>query len=278
MVRNRMARQITLLFSGVLVSIFLLTTSIFAENLTARQVMEKVDNLDDGETSVSEMTMVLIDRKNQKRVRKIKGFRKDYGKDTKNIMFFLSPADVKNTAFLSYDWDDDNKEDDNWLYLPALRKVKRIASSNKKDSFMGSDFSYADMGGLKLSEWDFKFVKQSEMVDGQDCWVIEATPKKEKKNKVVTETGYLKRVSWIRKDNYMGIKGKLWVKKGKKIKYFTIPEVEKIQGIWTAKKLQMVTTKRGRKEHATVLMFNNIVYNKGVKDNMFSTQRMEQGL
>ena len=240
--------------------------------------MEKVDNRDDGETSISEMTMILIDRRNNQRKRAIKGFRKDYGKDTKSISFFLTPADVRNTAFLSYEWDDESKEDDSWLYLPALRKVKRISSGNKKDSFMGSDFSYSDMNGMELEDWDFSFVKESEIVDGQDCWVIQSVPKKDRKKKVITETGYLKRVSWIRKDNYMGVRGKMWVKKGKKIKIFKASEIEKIQGIWTAKKLEMITTKRKRREHATVLLFNNIVYNKGVNDSMFKTQRMEKGL
>lgn len=264
--------------AGILAMSFFSSSAVFAESLTARQVMEKVDQRDDGETSISEMTMILVDRRNQKRVRKIKGFRKDYGKDTKNIMFFLTPADVKNTSFLSYDWDDESKEDDSWLYLPALRKVKRIASSNKKDSFMGSDFSYADMNGLKLSEWDFKFLKENEIIDGKDCWVIEAIPKKDKEKKVVEETGYIKRIAWVRKDNFMGIQGKMWEKKGRKIKFFTASKIENIQGVWTAKKLQMVTTKGGRKEHATILMFDNLVYNKGVEDNMFSTQRMERGL
>lgn len=246
--------------------------------MTAREVIEKAENRDDGETSISEMTMILIDKRGQQRVRKMKGFRKDYGKDVKNISFFLSPADVRNVAFLSYDWDDEQKEDDNWLYLPAVGKPKRISAGNKKDFFMGSDFTYADMNGLEISEWDYKFLKQSELVDGHDCWVIQALPKPEKKNKVVNETGYLKSISWIRKDNFIAVQSKLYVKKGKKIKYFTASDIEKIQGIWTARKLTMITTKSKRKEHSTVLLFDNMVYNKGVGDDMFTVQRMERGL
>ncbi|MBT3226818.1 MAG: outer membrane lipoprotein-sorting protein [Deltaproteobacteria bacterium] len=249
-----------------------------AEEMTALEVMQRADDRDDGETSTSEMTMILIDKRNNQRVRKMKSLRKDYGKDLKSISFFLSPADVRNTAFLSYDWDDENKEDDNWLYLPALRKVKRISSGNKKDSFMGSDFSYADMNGFKLSEWEYKFRKKSEKVDGFDCWVIEGTPKKEKRKKVINETGYLKNIAWISKEHFMTIRSKLYVKKGKKIKYFMASEIVKIQGIWTAKKLTMKTTKKKRMEHMTVLLFDNLVYNKGVEDTVFTTQRMEQGI
>ncbi|MCP4753162.1 MAG: outer membrane lipoprotein-sorting protein [Proteobacteria bacterium] len=251
---------------------------VAAESLRPREIMQKVDDRDDGQTSSSEMTMVLIDRRGNKRVRQMKSFRKDFGKDTKSINFFLSPADVRNTTFLSYEWDDEDKEDDNWLYLPALRKVKRISSGNKKDSFMGSDFSYADMNGLELNEWDYTFKKENVKLDGHDCWVIEAVPKKEKRKKVINETGYLKSIVWVRKDIFMTVKSKSFVKKGKKIKYFTASEIEKVQGIWTAKKLTMITTKRKRKEHATVIVFNNMIYNKGVVDSMFTTQRMERGL
>ena len=248
------------------------------QDLSAYEVMKKVDKRDDGKTSISEMTMILIDRKGNQRVRKMKGFRKDYGEDKKTMNFFLSPADVRNVAFLSYEWDDEEKEDDNWLYLPAIGKPKRISASNKDDSFMGSDFTYADMNGLELNEWQYKFLKPSEDVNGHDCWVIEAVPKPEKKEKVVDETGYLKTISWIRKDNFMMVQGKFYVKKGRKIKYFTASDIEQIQGIWTARKLTMVTTKRNKKEHSTVLLFNKLVYNEGVEDDMFTVQRMERGL
>ena len=250
----------------------------YSQSMSAYDVMKKVDKRDDGESSVSKMTMILIDRNGNQRVRQMEGYRKDYGEDTKTISFFLTPADVRNVAFLSYEWDDENKEDDNWLYLPAIGKPKRISSGNKKDSFMGSDFSYADMNGVELSEWDFKFLKESDMVDGRDCWVIEAVPKDAKMEKVVDETGYLKTISWVRKDNFMSVQGKMYVKKGKKIKFFTASDIEQIQGIWTAKKLTMVTTKGNRKEHSTVLLFDDMVYNKGVEDNMFTVQRMERGL
>lgn len=251
---------------------------VFSQELSGYDIMKKVDERNDGETSISEMTMILIDRRGNQRVRQMRGFRKDYGNDKKNMSFFLTPADVRNVAFLSYEWDDENKEDDNWLYLPAVGKPKRISSGNKKDSFMGSDFTYADMNGLELNEWNFKIINESEKVDGHDCWVIEATPKAEKKKKVIDETGYLKSMSWVRKDNFMAVQGKMYVKKGRKIKYFTASDIEKIQGIWTAKKLTMITTKGKRKEHSTVLLFNKMVYNQGVEDDMFTVQRMERGI
>ncbi|MBF0278909.1 MAG: outer membrane lipoprotein-sorting protein [SAR324 cluster bacterium] len=252
----------------------------FAAELTAKDVMVKVDARDTGKTSIRESTMILIDRKNNQRVRQTKQFSKEYGDDTKAISFFLSPADVKNTSFLSYNWDDESKEDDSWLYLPALRKVKRIASSDKSGSFMGSDFTYADIEGVEIEDYDYAFVKgkEKEQVAGNPTWVIESRPKKDREKDVIKETGNIKAQLWIRKDNFMVVQGKFWVKKGKKIKYLTLSEIEKIDGIWTAKKMQMVTTKKGKVEHSTVLQSSKIVYNEPMEDEMFTTQRMERGL
>lgn len=272
---NEILSRFVLIFAFL----FLIVTPVaLSEELTAYEVMKKVDERYDGDTAISNITMILMDRKGNKRARQIKAFSKDYGKDSKSISFFISPADVRNTSFLTYDWDDETKDDDNWLYLPALRKVKRIASGNKKDSFMGSDFSYADMNGLKLDEWIYRFKSKHESVDGKDCWVIEAKPKKKIRRRVIKDTGYVKTVSWIRKDILIPVKSKLYVKKGKKIKYFSALEIEQVQGIWTVKKSTMVTTKKNKKEHATVMILNNIVYNEVIEDTLFNTQRMERGL
>jgi hypothetical protein len=266
----------TFIITSVL-SILLFSQSIFA--LTPFQIMEKVDARDDGNSAISETVMVLMDKKNNKRVRKLKGYRKDFGKDSKNIIFFLTPADVKNTAFLTYDWDDEEKDDDTWLYLPALRKVKRISSSNKSGSFMGSDFTYSDMNGVQIEDWDYKFAKKdTEKVDGFDCWVIEGKPKLSKKDDVIKRTGYLKSKLWIRKDIYISVRGKFWVKKGKKIKYLTVSGINKIDNIWTAKSIKMVTTKQGKVEHSSLFITKEIQYNQTVSDTSFTTQRMERGL
>ncbi len=278
---NRMNRWKQVLVSalGAVLLIAGIAPPVWAADPSAREVMEMVDQRDDGETSISEMTMVLIDRRKNQRIRQMKGYRKDFGKDSRSINFFMSPADVRNTAFLSHEWDDPQKEDDNWLYLPALRKVKRISSGNKKDSFMGSDFSYADMNGIELTEWDFKFAKKKTVkIGGHECWAIQAVPKKSVRTRVIKETGYTKGQYWVRKDILMAVRSKHWLKKGKKVKYFSTSEIEKIDGIWTAKKLTMVTKKGKRQEHATVLVFKGIIYNQGVSDDMFSTQRMERGL
>ncbi len=126
---------------------------IFA--LSGREIMEKVNARDVGDSSSGEMEMILIDKKGKKRIRKLKTFGGKKGKDTMSLMFFISPADVKNTGFLTYDYKKSGKNDDQWLYLPALRKTKRIAAGDKSGSFMGSDLNYSDMTNPDLDLYDY---------------------------------------------------------------------------------------------------------------------------
>ena len=268
----------TLIFIAVIFLFLSTSYSQETKSLTAKQVMEKVDSRNDGDTSISDMIMILIDKKSKQRVRLLKNYNKDYGKDTKGIIFFLSPADVRNTSYLSWDWDAKDKDDDSWLYLPALRRVKRIASGDKSGSFMGSDFSYYDINGIEIKDWDYAYTSTSEMIDGHDTWVIQGKPNAEKKNEVIKETGYLKTLAWVRKDNFMIVKAKSWVKKGKKIKYFRAKDIRKENNIWTAFEVSMVITRQGKKEHSSVIRIQKIIYNSGIEDRMFTTQRMERGL
>ncbi len=131
----------------------------FAEDPEARAIMEKVDARDEGDNQTSIMEMILIDKRGNQRVRRIATFSKDKTEDTFRLMFFQHPADVKDAAFLTWDYDDPNRDDDQWLYLPALRKTKRIASRDKSGSFMGSDLTYSDMTDRNLEDYDF-FLKK----------------------------------------------------------------------------------------------------------------------
>lgn len=133
-------KNIFLIVLGVMLS-----GASIADN-KARDIMEKVDARDDGASMASTMQMTLIDKNGKQRIRQMRTYSKDIDANTEHkTIFFLSPSDVKNTAFLTYDYSDDDKDDDQWMYLPALKKTKRIPASDKDSAFMGSDFSYADM-------------------------------------------------------------------------------------------------------------------------------------
>ena len=258
-----------IIISGAIV----LPEEVFA--LSGREIMEKVNARDVGERSISEMEMILIDKKGNKRVRKLKTYGLEQGKDSKSLMFFISPADVKNTGFLTYDYDESGKDDDQWLYLPALRKTKRIASGDKSGSFMGSDLNYSDMSSPYLDLYNFTLMKETE-VKGQKVWQIKSVPK----TKVDAEkSGYSKSVFFIRQDNYVMIRGVRWVYKKNRNKYLDVRKLEKIDGIWVSTEMH-VTTKSGRKTlHKTILKENNIKFNQAeVNEDLFTIRRMEKGL
>ncbi|MGD8401237.1 MAG: outer membrane lipoprotein-sorting protein, partial [Bacillota bacterium] len=161
-----------------------------AASLTGRDIMVKVDNRDDGETRKSKMIMTLINKVGDKRIRKVISYQKDYGKDSKAIMIFESPGDVKGTGYLSWEYDNQNKDDDRWLYLPALRKIRRISGSSNSDYFMGTDFTYDDMGDRNVDE-DEHTLQRKEKLNGYQCWVVQSIPKE------IDDGDYTKKISWV---------------------------------------------------------------------------------
>jgi len=254
------------LFSGV----FVLPKKVLA--LTGREIMEKVNARDTGDRSITEMEMILIDKKGKKRVRKLKTFGLEKGKDSLSLMFFLSPADVRNTGFLTFDYDESGKDDDQWLFL---RKTKRIAAGDKSGSFMGSDLNYSDMTSPDLDLYDYTLMKETE-VKGHKVWQIKSVPKSKDEAK---KSGYSKSVIFIRQDNLVMVRGVRWVYKKKRNKYLDVRKLEKIDGIWVSTEMH-VTTKSGKKTlHKTIMKQKNIHFNQDeVNENLFTIRRLEKGL
>ncbi|GAB5499423.1 MAG: outer membrane lipoprotein-sorting protein [Pseudohongiellaceae bacterium] len=259
-------------------SLLLSSMALTASEMTAREVMERADSVADGQTRVADYTMVLIDRRDRQRSRELTIYAKDFDADTHTLSVFDSPADIAGTAYLNHDWQDPDRDDDSWLYLPAMQRVRRIASSDTSDSFMGSDFTYADINGIEIDWFDYRFVSESEEVDGYDCWVIEATPREQMQAKAEDATGYSRLQVWIRKDNFIQARAQAWELRGNRIKYFTASDIRQVQGIWTTHRQQAITTRNGRQEHASVLQLNSIEYNTPVADDYFSPDSLQRGV
>jgi len=271
---NKTLRITIQLFISGIVFFTLTVQYTFADDPRARAIMEKVDARDDGDSQMSNMEMILIDKRGNQRVRKIATFSKDKGKDTYRLMFFRHPPDVKNTAFLTWDYDELDRDYDQWLYLPALRKTKRIASSDKSGSFMGSDLTYADMTDRNLEKYDFFFKKEMD-VKGVKAWLIESIPRS---TMVVKETGYTKSLLIVRQDNYFVIRAVHWVKDGGYLKYIDVKSLVQIEGIWVATEMH-VTKKKGKQlVHKTILKLDNVKFNQDLDFGLFTVRRMEKGL
>ncbi|MDJ0783119.1 MAG: outer membrane lipoprotein-sorting protein [Desulfosarcinaceae bacterium] len=251
-----------------------LPLAVQADDPKARAIMQQVEDRDDGDHQTGEMQMRLIDRHGNERLRQIRTFAMDKGEDTHRLMFFLHPADVKDTGFLTYDYDDPDADDDQWLYLPALRKTKRIATSDKSGSFMGSDLTYADMTSRDLEDYDYTLKKEL-TVRGHDAWLIEALPREKT---VIAETGYTKSLLIVRKDIDMVVRAVHWVKDGGYLKYVDATRLEEIDGIWVATELKVALKKGKQTVHRTVLNLENVRFNQNLDPAMFSTRRLEKGL
>jgi outer membrane lipoprotein-sorting protein len=276
-IRGHSIRNLAAVFCVFCTSLAPLPISAAAE-YSAEEVVRMFDERYDGDSAITDITMVLIDKRDRQRIRNLKLYSKDYGEDTKTLSLFESPADIRGTAYLNFDWNESLRDDDSWLYLPALQRVKRLPSSDTSDSFLGSDFTYADINGYEIDWYDYSFVNESEIVDGDDCWVIEIIPKPEFKDRAEEATGYSKKQSWISKEKLVQLRGQVWEIRGNRVKFFTASEVELIEDIWTVKRLQAITTRNGRQEHASVLQINSIDYNSEVPDDLLTTEAMQRGL
>jgi len=252
----------------LVVAVAILLATSFGANaqVTGRQIVEKAYNLPTGDDQTSVLTMTLTNKSGQTHVRKIQQYSKDLGDTEKSIMFFLSPADVKNTSFMNWSYDSD-KADDQWIYLPALKKVKRISSDSKSDYFMGSDFTYDDLGDRKLDADVHKLLKE-ETLNGHACYVVESVSKDE-------DYMYTKTKTWIRKDNFVGMKKEFYDEDEELLKVLTIKKVEKISGFWVISHSEM---KNVQKNHKTTIQLSNIKINTGVSASKFSERMMMRGM
>ena len=243
-----------------------------AEPPTGRQIMERVDARDDGDRAVQDMQMLLIDKNGSTRTRRLHMWRRDVGEDKQSILFFLAPADVKDTGFLTYDYDDPDRDDDQWLYLPALKKTKRIATGDKSGSFMGSDFTYADMTERNLEHYDYRLLKE-DVLDGVKVWHVEAIPNTPKE---IDETGYTKSIYVVRQDNDVMVRAISWLRRGGRMKYYEVKRLEQIEGIWVATEMHMVTRKGDTTLHKTVLQLENVHFDQPMDESRFSVRQLEK--
>ena len=246
----------------------LITVAGFGANaqLTGTEIVEKAYNRAAGDDQTSMLTMTLTNKQGKQRVRKISQFTKDLGDIEKSIMFFQSPADVKNTSFMSWSYDSD-KSDDQWIYLPALKKTKRISSDSKSDYFMGSDFTYDDLGDRKL-EADTHNLLKEETIDGNECYVVESISKDE-------DYMYSKTVTWIIKDSFIGYQKEFYDEDEDLLKILSIKKYEETSGIFVITNSEM---KNVQKDHKTSMVLSDVEINTGVSASKFTERMMTRGL
>jgi len=244
-----------------------LGVGLWANELTGAQIVEKVYLRPTGNSQSADLTMSLINSSQKKRVRILKQYLKDFGEIEKKIMFFVSPSDVYNTSFMNWSYSKENKNDHQWIYLPALKRIKRISSDSKSDYFMGSDFTYDDLGDRHPSKDIHKLIGQ-EIVDGEKCFVIRSTPKQE-------EYIYSKTISWVIKDKWIGKKKEFYDEDGMLLKILTVKESSKIKDYLIVTLSEMHNV---QKNHTTIMSLKNIEIDIDISDSKFTERSMKRGL
>jgi outer membrane lipoprotein-sorting protein len=236
------------------------------------QIMERNFMVSKVSDSISDGTFRLINASGQERVRDTLGRSKllANGVDNMRMTRFTAPPDIKGTVSLLIEHSE--KDDDIWIYLPALKKVRRLVSSNKKDSFVGTDFSYGDVIGFKVADWKHKLLKE-ETVEGQPCWVIESTPATPQ---IQSDSGYSKRVGWIRKDNFVSAKGEFYDEGGQLLKQVSASQITLVDPAKQRWQPMRLEAKNVQTNHRTVIEFRNYKANQNVSSEFFTTRYMER--
>ncbi|BFM15495.1 outer membrane lipoprotein-sorting protein [Maricurvus nonylphenolicus] len=262
-----------------LVGWMLVSEQALADNSTTgdlpegRWVMQQVNNVDDGDAVSRKLTMKMIDKRGKERVRETVGYRKYFGEEKRTVLFYLTPRNVKDTGFLTYDYPSIEVDDDQWLYLPALRKSRRISASDRGDYFLGTDFSYDDIkkeGKIEINDYQFTTLRQ-EVINGKNALVVEGIPVDKETAK---ELGYGRVVSWIDTSNWVVIRAKYWDIKLNELKTLDISDIRQVEGIWTRHQLYVQNHKTG---HMTQFVFSDVDYSSPVKDTLFTRQALSRG-
>ena len=245
----------------------LISGLIFAQDLSGLEVIQNVYNRPTGNDMTGNLIMTIENSRGNQRVREIKQFVKSVKNGEKKIMFFLSPADVKNTSFMTWSYDDASKSDDQWIYLPALKKVKRISSDSKGDYFMGSDFTYDDLGDRHPMD-DTHTILREEVLNGKETIVIESVPKDE-------EYMYARTVTWVIKDSWIGLKKEFYDEDDDLLKILTVEQEKSFGDVIILTKVKMHNM---QKNQFTIMEFSDVQIDKGIQNNKFSERMMKRGI
>ena len=237
---------------------------------TGLEIMQRVDSVDTSK-DVTMTSVMVIERGTMKLVRRMQSMTKHFGaelKDERTMIRFIEPADVHDTAYLTWSYDDPERDDDMWVFLPAESLVRRISGGGKKGAFMRSDLANEDIEDRSVND-DVHTLVGTETHSGVDCYVVESVPRVELKK----DTNYSKRVQYIRKDIYLPVRIEYYDKRGRHLKTGIYGGFQQIDGIWTITKSVITTPSRKTR---TLFQRQDIAYNQGLEDRLFLQSNLKR--
>jgi outer membrane lipoprotein-sorting protein len=241
----------------------------------ARAIMRAASANNGGDRTKSRMKMTIRDPSGaRERTMLTRSMRVEGGRKT--LILIEGPAEVRNTGFLGIDYEAGARTDEQWLYLPKLRRVARVPASGKSDAFIGSDFSYADLARQDPEDFEVRMLEASTKVGDEECWLIELTPRTPR---IAEETGYAKTEVWVSKSKVVPIQFKATLTTGGKTKYWKAGDFKQVDGLWTPHRMQMRTVKGEALESETIIEVLELTNSApDVAEDLFTQQRLERGL
>jgi outer membrane lipoprotein-sorting protein len=211
------------------------------------------------------LNMVLRNRNGDESVRELHNKTLEVeGDGDKTLIVFDQPGDIKGTAFLSYTHA--IEQDDQWLYLPALKRVKRISSSNKSGPFMGSEFAYEDISSQEVEKYKYKFIKD-DVVNGKPAFIIERYPQ-------YKNSGYTRQVAWIDKQMYMPVKIEFYDRKNSLLKTLTYHGYKQyLEKYWRPDRMEMINHQTGK---STTLTWRDYNFKNGFTSRDFDKKGLKR--
>ncbi len=255
-----------LFFALTITSLFTISVSAETAEEKGLRIVEEADAFDSGFVDfTADMVMILKNRKGQESIREIKSKTLEVeGDGDKSLSLFLEPADVKGTASLTYSHG--LEPDDQWLYLPALKRVKRISSKNKSGPFMGSEFAFEDLGSQEVEKYTYKYLRDEACGD-YECYVIERFP-------AYKHSGYTRQIGWIDKQAYRAVKVEYYDRKNTLLKTLTSSGYNQYAGKhWRPDTMEMINHQTGK---STTLSWENYAFKTGLTENDFDKNGLKR--
>lgn len=260
-----------------LLTLFFLSATLTSQNSTAAtieqdpfekglKIAQEIERRDNGWGNYrANLLMVLKNRQGEKSIRKIDTKTLEVSGDgDKSLMVFLAPKDIKDTAFLSFSHK--TRDDDQWLYLPAIKRVKRISSSNKGGAFMGSEFSYEDLSSPELEKYHYKFIRDDKY-KGRAVFVVERTPKDKR-------SLYSKNLMWIDQKLYIPWKIEYFNRRGSHLKTLIYRKYKRyLKKFWRPGEMYMANLRTGK---TTTLGWKNYRFRTDIAASDFNPRRLSK--
>lgn len=246
------------------------------ETVDCREILRRVDQRDEGVDMRWDLTMRLIDSRGQAMTRKAillrKRFETDAGRQERQVTVFTSPANIRNTGLLTYDYKDADRDDDVWLYLPALKRLRRIPASDRGDNFVGTDFTYEDVkGGFAVEDFRCRLLGE-EAWGGEDgkvpVWRVEVVPRTEQ---LIRALGFARSEMLVRQDANLRVYQEFYGRDGELERDMRASRIGRVDGIWTFRVLEAKNHHTG---HRTVLELDSVRYNLGLADDYFTDRTL----